>query len=700
MKKFINIRLPVTAACSVAFGVGLGLIFKFYRIDLIWLTAIIPVAAIIFITTILKRKFTQLIFTVILLIFLFSAFLNCYLRINNYQKLDITYGNSYSITGTVSHKYSTKDFSYIIIENAIADDIILSGKIYAKLTEDYGDFCDSGYKVSFNAELNINDAFLYGELNPLSEENIKYSCIVLNGMISEYRFSLFGTVRSEIYNALFENLDYETAAITYAMLTGYTQHVDEDAMQSFRYGGIAHIFAVSGLHIGIVFALISFICKKLKLNKFIYALIILNFIFIYAGICGFTLSSVRAAIMCTVATLCKLIYVKNDGLNSLSIAYCTILFITPLSLFSLGFQLSVCAVGGLCLFSAIIRNNLKKIKCPSFISSAAGTTFGAQLGTMPIMLANFGYLSGAGLLLNIIIVPVLSILFIALFGGTLLSIIIPPIAPVILPVVALPFQAIISFLLNAGFEKALIGGFGAGLFVPLYFLCVLSFSDKFNFKRLSRIICVSCSVLILTAFVLIMSFYPFSGLKISVSAYYGGGSIILKSSEGNILIVTDGANKGRVARALNKNYAFNPKGIIILGGEDCVNYYSQLNINSYDIYVCKLNIAVQPFDYATVHYEKNFSICGINFEFKDSGSVLADYQGFTIGICDYDNPFDYCNLLITKNAENINYYSQLNVFFHSKGYEYNNYEYGDIEFYLKDGILTHSKIYPDFNKTN
>lgn len=696
MKKFTNLRLPVLTACAVALGVTLGLVFKFYTIDLIWSTALIPVFAVVFIcATLIKRNFKPFIFTAILLIFFFSAFLNCFYRIEAYEKRDITDGDEYYITGTVSEKYSAADYSYIVIENATANGTALSGKIHASLAENYGQFCDTGYTVAFYGKLELYDAFPYGKLNSSAEENIKYGCTVYGGMTSEYGFSLLGSVRGLIRDTLFDNLDYDTATISYAMLTGYTSHVDDSAMQSFRYGGIAHVFAVSGLHIGIVYAIISFICKRLKLNKFLSAGVIVTFVFLYTGVCGFTLSSVRAAIMCTVATLCKLIYLKNDGLNSLSYSFCIILAVTPLSLFSVGFQLSVCAVGGLCIFSAIIRNRLNKIRCPSFISSAVGTTFGAQLGTMPIMLANFGYLSGAGLLLNIIIIPVLSALFVVLFGGTFICAVIPPFAPALMPIAALPFNAVLSFLFQAGFEKALIGGFGAGLFVPLYFICVLCISDKINFKRVSRIICTALSVIILGAFVLVRTFSPFSGLEIAVSAYYGGGEVILKTPMGSVLVVNDGANSGRVSGALNEYYAFNPVGVVILGGEDSALYYSELNVNCKDIYACKLNIAVQPYNGATVHYEKEFCLCGINFEFYDSGSLFVEYESFTLGICDGKNPFDYCNMLIAQNAqEDEKYLADTTVFFHSKGFKYNVYEYGNVEFYVKDGIPTPTKIYP------
>lgn len=65
MKRFVNIRLPVIAACTLALGIFAGYLFSFYHIDLIWLTATVPVTAIFLITFSLLRKKKFLIFTAI-----------------------------------------------------------------------------------------------------------------------------------------------------------------------------------------------------------------------------------------------------------------------------------------------------------------------------------------------------------------------------------------------------------------------------------------------------------------------------------------------------------------------------------------------------------------------------------------------------------------------------------------------------------
>lgn len=648
MKKLANARLPVIVAFALALGVLLGYVFKNYNIDFVWIFAVIPPFTVIFITVaVFKRSVKPLVFIALILIFGIGGALNCFFRIDNYEKSETWANTGYEITGTVAEKGKTDYGEYVILTNAYADSEKLSGKIRVYLGENYGEFCDVGYTIKFYAELSHYDSFSYGKLNYNAENNVKYSCTVNKGVISYYRFSLLGAIRGRLRNVLFDNLDKDTAAVCYAMLTGNTDYVDNDTMDSFRFGGIAHIFAVSGLHIGIVFAIVSFICRKLRVNKFIAAAICLCFITFYAGICGFTLSSVRAVIMCAVSTVSKLIYAKNDSLNALSIAVIVILSITPLSLFAVGFQLSVCAVIGICLLAQKIKHRLRKIKIPEKIASAVGVSLGAQAGTFPVMMTSFGYISGAGLLLNIIVVPILSTLFVILFLCTFISAAIPAAASFLITVAGLPLQAVLSFLIGAGFEKAIISGVNTVLFAPLYFIGLFLISDKLNLKKIVRAVMVFCTCLALGIFILFENFLPINGYKIIVSAYYGGGEVMIKSEQGNVLVVTENLSPDKLSITLNKYSSSKLNGVIILGGEKCVDAYGKLNVNCKDVYVFYLYFPIQPYSGVTVHYESEFTLCGIDFAFEDGYSLSADCNGVNLGICGGQIPFRSCDLLIS-----------------------------------------------------
>ncbi|MBD5583517.1 MAG: ComEC/Rec2 family competence protein [Clostridia bacterium] len=671
---------------------------NFYEADIFWLIAVVPVTAIIFIFSIIFKKYKLLALTLLFAVFFTSGLINSYFRLENYRVCGISANLVYDVEGIVEEKGQTDYGEYIIVSSAKVNgnevqEKPLSGKIRVYLAEVYDDFVDVGYKVKFKGKLKFNDIYPYGELNYYAEDNIKYTCSPYGEISATYRFSLFGSIRSSIRKTLYDNLDYDTASVCYGMLLGDTQGIDDEALASFRYGGIAHIFAVSGLHIGIIYGIFSFICKKLRLNKYFSAFLRVFAIVFYSGVCGFTLSSIRAVIMCTILILTGLLHVKADGLNNLSFAVILILLATPLSLFSIGFQLSVCAVGGILILSNGIKRTLSKIKTPKSISKTVGTTFGAQAGTLPVMMANFGYVSGVGLILNLVLIPLISVLFMAIFAGTVISLIIPQIAGTVVQLTALPLEAVLSFLIVADFEKSIITGFGAGLFVPLYFIAILAFSDKVNLQAVSRGVIASCGLAVLTVCVLLYTYTPVNAYKISIGASNYGGSVLIKSSRGNVLIMTEEASITQIVNSLSDDYASNLDGVIILGGNECLQAYNS-RLKCDGIYVCELNTPVQPYQNATVHYEKVFLLCGIEFNYESGYCVTAEMDGIKMCVCASENiPVENCDLLVSyyenydEETKSVQCLAKNTVYFNLRNCGYNVYDCGKITFFTDSGEL-------------
>ncbi|MDE6585981.1 MAG: ComEC/Rec2 family competence protein [Clostridia bacterium] len=689
--RFVNLRFPVIVACFLALGILTGYLFIFYKIDLIWLLAIVPAFAVLLTIFSVLRKNKLLVFTAIILVVYLTGTFNCFTHLNEYQKTDVTAEQTYHICGTVTEKNQSNYGEYIIIKNATADNVKLGGKIRVTLSNSYGEYCDVGYRVEFEAVLHKYDLFPYGELNYYTQNDVKYHCSVYENLKSDYGFTLLGSIRSRLHSTLYDNIDDNTAAICYGMLIGDTSEIDDEALTSFRYGGVAHIFAVSGLHIGLVYGILGFILKKLKANKYLSAGIQFFAILFYSALCGFTLSSIRAVIMCSVAIVTKLLHFKRDGLNTLSAAVFIILIVNPQSLFAVGFQLSVCAVGGIILFANKINALLRKIKIAKRVSKGIAVSIGATAGTLPISAASFGYISGAGFLLNIVLLPLLSILFEIIFIVTIICAIIPPI-DIILQYTVLPLEAMLSFLLSAGFEKALITGLGGQWFILFYNIAALSVSDKFNLKFLPQAALFAFTVLITAFFVIIQSTMPDQNSKIIVSASNSNGYVLFKSSHGNILLIDPNASTTQVVRLLDKNYAMQLDGIIILGGENsAVNYDFDLGCDN--VYLSDLYIPIQPYSGVRFHYEHNFELCGIIFEFYDGYTVKAVCDGVTVYITNGDIPNVSCDLLISKNmnydfekmqkicdADNTVYFSQ-------KSFRYNIYEYGSMSFNISNGKL-------------
>lgn len=679
MKRFVNARFPVLLVFALITGILTGYLFIRIQISLFYLIAIVPAAAVIFIFCIIFSRKKLLIFCIAAIVLLTAGISGSYLRLENFSEKEFINGDTYTIYATVCEKGKYDGGEYIIIKNVTADGLKIKGKIKVYLSSSYGDYCAVGYKVAFTAEINTYDTFPYGKLNYNTLNNVKYNCRVNGGLTSSYRFSLFGAVNAAIYNTLYDNLDYDTASVAYAMLTGNTDGIEDGSLSAFRYGGIAHIFAVSGLHIGIIYGLLRLLCKKARMNRYLtFALSTLP-LFLYCGVCGFTPSSVRAMIMCAVSAASKIAFAKYDALNSLSLSAITILLINPLNLFNVGFQLSVCAVGSIILLSKNIVRPFGKV--PKKLRDAAGISLSAQAGTLPVMLIKFGYLSGAGILLNILIVPLLSAFFALIFGATVISLIFPFLARYILPYAAVPLETAVSFLVSAGFEKSIISGFGAGAFVPAYYLGLLSLSDKFNLKLKYRLASVICATAFLCTYVPLKTAAPFNGYKVIVSSYYGGGEVLIKSENAKILIVTENLNPARTDTFLNDYYSSHLDALIILGGENCVDVYGSFDL-SCDAYVFRDYINVQPYSNKVVKYEKSFTIDGISFEYADGYSLLINCGDFSVGVCAGNYiPFGYCDLLLTDSTDKCE--AKTKISFNERSFYNCVYDDGNFTFSLK-----------------
>ena len=82
--------------------------------------------------------------------------------------------------------------------------------------------------------------------------------------------NLFERINLFMRESLKGGLDSREFPVGYALLTGNSHFMDNDLITSYRDAGVAHIFAVSGLHIGFLASLLIFIFSRIKINRIIY----------------------------------------------------------------------------------------------------------------------------------------------------------------------------------------------------------------------------------------------------------------------------------------------------------------------------------------------------------------------------------------------------------------------------------------------
>lgn len=195
-----------------------------------------------------------------------------------------------------------------------------------------------------------------------------------------------------------------------AITLGERSTLSEDLREDFSDTGLSHILAVSGLHTGILFLLLTFLFRPLTWirGQRLSFLLIIGCLWGYALIAGWSASVIRAVMMLTILLGARLLYEKNDSINTLCAVAFGMLFLRPDYLFEPGFQLSFSAFLSILLFYAPIRKGLDtKYRFLNRISDLITVTMAAQILTLPITIYYFNSFPLWFLPANLLITPLL-----------------------------------------------------------------------------------------------------------------------------------------------------------------------------------------------------------------------------------------------------------------------------------------------------
>ena len=445
----------------------------------------------------------------------------------------------YYVTARVEEAREYNTSVYLILSDVSFDYRAAEGKVclYAYKTDDFRGITE-GSRVAFYARITANTLWKTADESGGKAQtrayywrrDIKYeaeSCKNLR-VTGEDR-DLFESIRFRLKQTLDISMDKDASALCFAILTGETADVDGALLDSFRYGGAAHIFAVSGLHVGALFAFVTAIFKKGRLAalppvaKWAVAAAVIAF---YGGICGFSAGVLRATVTCLVFYADKLMGVKGDSAESMGKAAIIVLLLSPVSLFDAGFLLSFSAVAGILMLSPALNRFFVSLlpqkrraaqeadlqgadgkgyetqgaaqtgrraeeksaaravaeKCLAYLA----VTLSATLATAPVLSACFGYVSGVSLFLNVLIVPPVAAAFPLCLFIAFFSLIFAPLAQAALYVPSALFSALTALFYAFDFSRFALEIPFSALGIAAYYAALFSLSDKLNVKYAFR----------------------------------------------------------------------------------------------------------------------------------------------------------------------------------------------------------------------
>lgn len=222
-----------------------------------------------------------------------------------------------------------------------------------------------------------------------------------------------------------QSLSSEVIQFTQALVLGNKKALTKQLKTNFQNAGVIHILAISGLHIGVVYFIFGWLLKKIMYKhqyRILRSIIVLVLVWLFTWFTGASDSALRATTMFSFFEISQWLLRRQHPLNALLLSVFVLLLINPMTIFSVGLQLSVTAVASIIIGvpklsqvwepKYIITNYLWKITCVSLC---------AQIGLLPLSVYYFHQFPLLFLVANIPImcfIPVIMGLAVIMVAGS------------------------------------------------------------------------------------------------------------------------------------------------------------------------------------------------------------------------------------------------------------------------------------------
>lgn len=488
--------------------------------------------------------------------------------------------------------------------------------------------------TSYDEELNFKIDNITYKMYANKIEVLKYN------KIKTYLYNL----KENICNIYDDILPQKESNILKAMILGEKQFLDNETIDLYRTSGIYHILAISGLHIGILSLFLTKIFKFVN-RRFGYIFVIIILIF-YCIFTGASLSTIRATIMCITVLIANILFRNPDFISSISLSAIILLIKNPYYLFDIGFLYSYTSVFSIAFLGGRICSiyNIKGIYKAFIIS------FFVCLSIKPITAYYFYNFTILDTLLNIIIIPFMSIVVIIGFISSIVGMFSIPIAKFLIGSVYYIlrlFTYICKVVENMNFNNIIIGRPSIFVIISLYimlFFIGYAFYDKYLLKKRKKFINIGMGIFIIFVSISILTPKPFTITMLDVGQ---GDSIVGINNDGVFLIDGGGNNNFSTGENIilpylkskgiqtidfvfvSHNDSDHIKGVIeILDKINIKNLFLPINNTLDENYETLLNIAkdknipiyfLQNGDSLTLGKNLNFDVLHPNKEFLDKG---------------------------------------------------------------------------------
>lgn len=215
-----------------------------------------------------------------------------------------------------------------------------------------------------------------------------------------------------------------------ALLSGSREYTEQCLAESFKRAGLAHILALSGMHLSLFSGLASFIGKKAASIRIAQGLQLFSILF-FVWFAGLSPSLLRALLCSLILFTMNMLRMKRlDAVNVLGTAFLAHTVINPADVVSAAFMLSYGALAGILIVSPHIKRLFSHRFLPK-LSSSFSDSFSAQIFTAPVTASLFGTLTPGGIPASVLVSPLVTIFIYTGLVCFLVSLVLPFLSPFI-----------------------------------------------------------------------------------------------------------------------------------------------------------------------------------------------------------------------------------------------------------------------------
>lgn len=275
----------------------------------------------------------------------------------------------------------------------------------------------------------------------LLSRHVRHTGLIMKGEVIQPEFSL----RGGLYQQFKAILPSAPNPMIMALTFGDRSYIPNDLWTQFKLLGIGHLVAISGLHIGLIFGF-SYVCslrilRWCKINSYLAISLVFSLVMavFYAWLAGFSLPALRAIVLLCIHCLYRIQYYKITLFQLFSSMLFVTLLFDPLTVFSVSFWLSFSAMAAVFILIWYINNNQNSTTENSLIRQVLMNSFhrlkivvySQVLLTfliLPLQMTVFSGFSWLSIIINLIFIPVFSVLILPVL---LFAVLLVPLMPML-----------------------------------------------------------------------------------------------------------------------------------------------------------------------------------------------------------------------------------------------------------------------------